>query len=141
MAKVMCSPVLKRGRASLVQVCTLSFISFLCPHPQPTAMSTTCLASNTVHQEAQTDGLTQTHFNGRILKGCLVGHIKKKIKRCHKHSDFCLIFYYCNYLFFGHAGCGILVPRPGVESMPPAVEAWSPNHCTAREIPGFLSYK
>ena len=75
----MCSPVLKRGRASLVQVCTLSFISFLCPHPQPTAMSTTCLASNTVHQEAQTDGLTQTHFNGRILKGCLVGHIKKKI--------------------------------------------------------------
>ena len=43
-------------------------------------MSTTCLASNTVHQEAQTDGLIQTHFNGRILKGCLVGHIKKKSK-------------------------------------------------------------
>ena len=25
--------------------------------------------------------------------------------------------------------------------MPPAVEAWSPNHGTAREIPGFLSHK
>lgn len=77
-AKAMCSPVLQRGRATLVQVCTLSFISFLCPHPQPTAMSNKCLASHTVHQGAQTDGLTQTHFNGRILKGCLVGHIKKK---------------------------------------------------------------
>ena len=41
-------------------------------------MSNKYLASNTVHQGAQTDGLTQTHFNGHILKGCLVGHIKKK---------------------------------------------------------------
>ena len=43
-------------------------------------MSNKYLASNTVHQGAQTDGLTQTHFNGHILKGCLVGHIKKKKK-------------------------------------------------------------
>ena len=62
-------------------------------------MSNKYLASNTVHQGAQTDGLTQTHFDGRILKGYLVGHIKKKPKRSHKHSDFCLIFYYCNYYF------------------------------------------
>ena len=31
--------------------------------------------------------------------------------------------------------CGILVPRPGIEPGPPAVEAWSLNHWTAREVP------
>ena len=30
---------------------------------------------------------------------------------------------------------GILVPQPGIELPPPAVEAWSPNHWTAREVP------
>ena len=32
----------------------------------------------------------------------------------------------------------ILVPRPGIESVPPAVEAWFLNHWTAREVPHFL---
>ena len=27
-----------------------------------------------------------------------------------------------------HAARGILVPRPGIEPVPPAVEAWSRNH-------------
>ena len=31
--------------------------------------------------------------------------------------------------------CGILVPQPGIEPVPPAVESWSPNHWTARELP------
>ena len=31
--------------------------------------------------------------------------------------------------------CGILVPRPGIEPMHPAVEVPSPNHWTAREVP------
>ena len=30
--------------------------------------------------------------------------------------------------------CGILVPRPGIEPVPPAVEAQSLNHWTAREV-------
>ena len=30
--------------------------------------------------------------------------------------------------------CGILVPRPGIEPVPPAVEAQSLNHWTTREI-------
>ena len=29
---------------------------------------------------------------------------------------------------------GILIPQPGIECMPPAVEAWSLNHRTAREV-------
>ena len=31
--------------------------------------------------------------------------------------------------------CGILVPRPGVEPVPAAVEVRSLNHWTAREVP------
>ena len=41
------------------------------------------------------------------------------------------------HLFFWPlcAACGILVPRPRIEPVPPALEAWSPNHWTAREVP------
>ena len=36
------------------------------------------------------------------------------------------------------AGCrtwGISVPRPGIEPMPLALEAWNLNHWMAREVP------
>ena len=33
------------------------------------------------------------------------------------------------------AACRILVPRSGTKPLPPAMEAQSPNHCTAREAP------
>ena len=32
-----------------------------------------------------------------------------------------------------HSACGILVPWPGIEPMPPAMEVWSLNHWTARK--------
>ena len=35
--------------------------------------------------------------------------------------------------------CGILVPQPGIKPTPPAVEAQSRNHWTAREVPPFLN--
>jgi len=31
--------------------------------------------------------------------------------------------------------CGILVPQPGIEPMPSAVEAWMLNHWTTRVVP------
>ena len=31
--------------------------------------------------------------------------------------------------------CGILVPKPGNKPVPSAVEAWSLNQWTAREVP------
>ena len=34
--------------------------------------------------------------------------------------------------------CGILVPQPGVKPVRPALEAWSVNHWTAREVPNFF---
>ena len=33
--------------------------------------------------------------------------------------------------------CGILVPGPGIEPGPSTVRAPSPNHWTAREVPGL----
>ena len=39
------------------------------------------------------------------------------------------------FFFFGRAAYGILIPRPGMEPVPPAIEAQSLNHWTTREVP------
>ena len=48
-----------------------------------------------------------------------------------------LFMYLCIYLFlfFGHTACGILVPWPGIEPVPPVVEVQSLNYWAAREVP------
>ena len=47
-------------------------------------------------------------------------------------TDPSLVFFF----FWPHlAACRILVPWPGMEPTPPAVEAWNLNHWTAREVP------
>ena len=47
-----------------------------------------------------------------------------------------LLHFGFSFLFWPyHTACGILVPQPGIEPAPPAVEAQSPNHWTAREVP------
>ena len=46
------------------------------------------------------------------------------------------VFYLLIFYFFGHAAaCRILVPRPGMDAVPPVVEAQSLNHWTTREVP------
>ena len=47
--------------------------------------------------------------------------------------DFLFFFF---FFLLPCAACGILVPRPGIEPTLPALEAWSANHWTAREVPG-----
>ena len=51
----------------------------------------------------------------------------------------CLCLYLVTYLFSIFwpccMACGILVPWPGIEPMSPAVEAWSLNNWTTREVP------
>ena len=39
------------------------------------------------------------------------------------------------FVCFDWTACEILVPLPRIEPLLPAVEAWSPNHWTAREFP------
>ena len=38
------------------------------------------------------------------------------------------------YLFMAYRALGILISCPGIEPIPPAVEGWSLNHWTAREV-------
>ena len=45
------------------------------------------------------------------------------------------------FFLLTHAACEILVPQPGIKPMPPAIAAWSLNHCTTREVLRiFLDY-
>ena len=51
-----------------------------------------------------------------------------------------LTFYFSDFfLGGGHISCRILVPQPGIEPVPPEVEAQSLNHWIARESPLILS--
>ena len=50
----------------------------------------------------------------------------------------CLLFFF--FFWPRRAACGILVPRPGIEPMPPALRAWSLNHWTASEVPSQLFF-
>ena len=47
---------------------------------------------------------------------------------CKCFSTIFLPFCLFAYLFFGCAECGIIVPQPGVEPTPPALEAQILNH-------------
>ena len=56
-----------------------------------------------------------------------------------------MVAFYCCYFggFFSRRSgglhcmaCGILVPQPRIEHGPSGLRAWSPNHQTARELPG-----
>ena len=56
----------------------------------------------------------------------------------HVHKCVCVCVCVCVSLFFfvpHRAACRILVPWPGIEPVPAAVEAQSRNHWTTREVP------
>ena len=76
--------------------------------------------------------LTCIHHHPPSLRSCL-GFTSCPNTVCF----FCFFFWHLFIHLFicGRAARGILVPRPGMEPGPPAVEARSPNHWTAREVP------
>ena len=53
---------------------------------------------------------------------------------CRNYADANRIFFFFFALLHSTV-CGILVLRPETEPVPPAVEAWSPNHWTTGEFP------
>ena len=54
-----------------------------------------------------------------------------------------ILGFFITFFFFlaDCAVCRILVSQPGIEPVPPAVEAQSPNHWTSREFPFLLLLK
>ena len=66
---------------------------------------------------------------------------------CYRNLDGCngrnvvvFIIIFFRFSWLCHTACGILVPQPGIEPAPPAVEVWTFNHWTAREVPLPTSY-
>ena len=60
--------------------------------------------------------------------------------RCYSFVlEICLSLF-CLFVCFWprHVAYGILVPRPGIETMPPVLGAWSFNHWNTREVPIHL---
>ena len=55
-----------------------------------------------------------------------------------QNSEASLLDFFFFFLATLCPACGILVPWPGIEPVPPAVKAWSLNHWTAREVPVYL---
>ena len=51
------------------------------------------------------------------------------------NGPYCLLFLSFTFWLSPTVACGILVPWPGIDSVPPALEAWRPNHWTTREVP------
>ena len=74
------------------------------------------------------------HFKYSPSKSHYCGKEQAKFSRVvflnlkQKEIDF-FFFWSC------HTAYGILVPHPGIEPMPPALEAQSLNHQTSREVP------
>ena len=44
------------------------------------------------------------------------------------------------FFWLGLPACGILVPQPGIEPVPPAVEAQSLNYGTTRQVPHLFQF-
>lgn len=66
---------------------------------------------------------------------------------CGQTSRFCSVHFCFLFSFWPcHMACGILVPRPGLNLFPPAIEVWSLNNWPARSLiftfsDSFFTYK
>ena len=58
----------------------------------------------------------------------------------HTHTHTYIYIYIYFFFFSCTVVCGILVPWPGIRPVPPALEAWSLNHWTAREVPVYMYF-
>ena len=76
---------------------------------------------------------------GKLLPACLPTHppLRWKAAREIKITRGCeeVLFYFLYFFWPCHMTFGTIVPQPGIKPGPPAVQAWSPNHWAAREVP------
>ena len=83
--------------------------------------------------------LSQARINNweaLICPPCLTQHPPLERERKGSFSVLVVLFYYwCFFFWPGHAFYGMLVPWPGIEPGPPALEAQNPNHWITREFP------
>ena len=58
----------------------------------------------------------------------------------HVNSVMLDIFLYC-FFWPGRVARGIFIPKPGIEPVPLAVEAWCLNHWATREVPQMFDFR
>ena len=73
----------------------------------------------------------------KLESHCLELNIVDILAHCFPSYSLSLFFFF--FLPLYHVACGILVPRPEIEPVPPALESQSLNHWTPREVPPSYS--
>ena len=85
-----------------------------------------------IHPLATSLATTTSHLSPPPCSPCL--HSRPQQSSLHRAAR--QSFFFFLFFFWPHCeACGILVPRPTIEPGPPAVEAWSLNCWTTREVP------
>ena len=56
-----------------------------------------------------------------------------------KFYDFLFVCFWFWLVGFGCTARHVELPQPGIEPMPPAVEAWSVNHWITKEVQNFMT--
>ena len=119
-------------------------VSLLPSHLTPSSQGTPTWGSR-AHMCPVMEGLTS--ITGPYSQVTSIADFTQRWCRALCESDSCLAdllinqLVLCFFVFFfwpRHVACRILVPQPETEPAPPELEAWIPNHWTAREIPQLL---
>ena len=69
------------------------------------------------------------------MEKCPQYHDKVRLQKMYLQGFHLLNYFSAHFFQPHHVTCGILVPKPGIERMPLAVEAWDLDHWMAREVP------
>ena len=67
------------------------------------------------------------------------GNTSRRVRKWHRGGKYCFVFKIAFHLFIGHSSeaLRILIPWPGIKpTLLSAIEAWSLNPWTTREVPG-----
>ena len=106
--------------------------------PKTVSLPQSCLFSDKRHPHHKSHPDRKCRYNFDPCVSFL--HLKKKkffFFNCWIVEVLYSFIYLCVWPY--RTACGILVPQPAVKSTSPALETWTQNHWTAREIP-FVPY-
>ena len=90
------------------------------------------------HLQVLTLTAAYVYFLG--LRSVLCLSLSSTSKELSRLRTCALSLFVCLLFWPRHSACGTLILRPGIKTTPPALEVWSLNHWTAREVPTQYIY-